>query len=62
MQMQFNSFTEVLAMGGHGAYVWAAYGITSIVLVGLVLTPIVRRRSFVRDQLGRIKRERAAVR
>jgi heme exporter protein D len=28
--------TEFLRMGGHGAYVWSAYGITLAVLVGNV--------------------------
>jgi heme exporter protein D len=28
--------TEFLQMGGHGAYVWSAYGITLAVLVGNV--------------------------
>lgn len=25
--------TEFLAMGGHGGYVWSAYGITMVVLI-----------------------------
>ena len=33
--MAFNSFGEFLAMGNHGFYVWLAYGLTFLVLVGL---------------------------
>jgi len=32
--MQFESLTEFFAMGGHGLYVWLAYGATALVLVG----------------------------
>ena len=31
--MQFESFTEFLAMGGHALYVWLAYGTTIIVIL-----------------------------
>ena len=33
MTMQFESFNEFLAMGGHGLYVWLAYGATLAVLL-----------------------------
>jgi heme exporter protein D len=29
--------SQFLAMGGYAAYVWPAYGITAVVLVGLVV-------------------------
>ena len=32
--MQFESLTEFFAMGGHGLYVWLAYGATALVLAG----------------------------
>lgn len=41
--------SEFLAMGGHGLYVWLAYGISFAVLVGLGLRPIVARRRFIAD-------------
>ena len=31
--MQFDSFAEFVAMGGHGLYVWLAYGATLAVLL-----------------------------
>jgi heme exporter protein D len=44
---QFHSITEFLAMGGHGAYVWSAYGIALVVLVGLVAQPLRRCRTIL---------------
>ena len=31
--MYFESFEALLTMGGHGLYVWSAYGIAIVVLV-----------------------------
>ncbi|MCC5851287.1 MAG: heme exporter protein CcmD [Alkalimonas sp.] len=33
--MQFDSFSDFLAMGGYGFYIWLAYGLTYGLLVGL---------------------------
>ena len=32
--MQFETFAAFLDMGGHGQFVWLAYGITIVVLAG----------------------------
>ena len=48
--------SEFLAMGGHGLYVWLAYGISFAVLAALGLRPIVARRRFISD--ARRDRER----
>ena len=34
MAVQFETFAEFIAMGGHGLYVWLAYGSTIVVLLG----------------------------
>ena len=39
--------SEFLAMGGHGLYVWLAYGISFVVLTALGLRPIIARRQFI---------------
>jgi heme exporter protein D len=39
---QFHSLGEFLAMGGHGPYVWSAYGVAALVLVWLVVAPLRR--------------------
>ena len=41
--------TEFLAMGGYAAYVWTAYGAAVVVLVGLTMATLARRRSSRRD-------------
>ena len=38
--LYFNSFAEIVQMGGHGAYVWSAYAISLMLLAGLVLYPL----------------------
>lgn len=40
--MQFDTLAALLDMGGHGAYVWSAYGISLLVLAANVILP--RRR------------------
>ncbi|OWJ66910.1 heme exporter protein CcmD [Inquilinus limosus] len=39
------SVTEFLAMGGYAPYVWTAYGAALVVLVGLTVATLARRRS-----------------
>lgn len=45
--IQFSSLADFLAMGTHGFYVWSAYGISAVVVVGNVLAPILRRRELI---------------
>ena len=42
--MQFDSFSDAIAMGGHGPYVWGAYAITLVVVMVILLRPIVATR------------------
>ena len=48
--MYFQNMSDLLTMNGHGAYVWAAYSIAFIVIIGLIMTPIRQRRDFFRQQ------------
>lgn len=50
MKFQFDSFSSFMAMNGHGLFVWAAYGITFAVLVYLLVSPLLQRRRFLREQ------------
>jgi len=34
------SLSEFLAMGGYAAYVWSAYGITALLLIGLLVATL----------------------
>ena len=40
--VQFESF---LAMGGHGAFIWSAYGVCAVVLVMLTVASLRRLRA-----------------
>ena len=59
--MQFDSITAFLHMGGHGAYVWAAYGVTFTVLLGGVLATR-RRLKVICQRIDRqIRREESST-
>ena len=48
---------EFLAMGGYGFYVWTSYGIALVVLVANIMIPLMQRKSFVRQQALKQKRQ-----
>ncbi len=50
--MNWASVEHVLAMGGYGAYVWSAYGVTALVLALEVFSLRARRRR-AREQIDR---------
>ena len=47
MSPQFHSVAEFLAMGGHGPYVWSAYGVALVVLVWQIVRPLRRHRAIL---------------
>lgn len=47
--IQFSNVADFLAMGTHGFYVWSAYGITAVIVVGNVVSPMLRRRALISD-------------
>jgi heme exporter protein D len=55
--VSFTSFSEFLAMGTHGFYVWSAYGISLLVLAINLLLPLRARRSYLLDEARRLRRE-----
>ncbi|GGK05395.1 heme exporter protein CcmD [Pseudomonas matsuisoli] len=55
--MSFASFSEFLAMGPHGVYVWSAYGICVAVLALNVALPLRARRRYWQEQARRLRRE-----
>jgi heme exporter protein D len=59
--MQFDSFSALIAMDGHGVFVWPAYAIAVIMLLALVIHPLLKKRRFFRDHAMRLKREQAAA-
>ncbi|WP_417582749.1 heme exporter protein CcmD [Nitrincola sp.] len=58
--MSFSSFSEFLAMGGHGLYVWLSYGLgVAVILMNLVL-PWLQRNRLLAEQKRRLRREENA--
>jgi heme exporter protein D len=57
--MQFDSFTELLHMGGHGAFVWSVYFITLVVVIGNVLIPLRQKKRFYLEQAARSRRDQS---
>ena len=51
---------EFFAMGGHGLYVWLAYGIAWTVLIAIGARPILSRRRFLAMHLANDERRGAA--
>ena len=55
--MSFASFSDFLAMGHHGLYVWSAYGICLLVLAVNVALPLKARRRYLQEEARRLRRE-----
>lgn len=56
--MAFETFTDFIAMGKHGPFVWSAYAISVIIIVANILAPILRKRALVNEIKRKIKREK----
>jgi len=54
--MYFDSFNALLTMDGHGAFVWSAYLITTLVIAAILVAPGRRRKKFLRQLAGELKR------
>lgn len=55
--MYFDSFSEFIAMGGHGLYVWIAYGLTAVIFIFNLITPIFKRKRLIVEQTRQLRRE-----
>ncbi|MBE7928600.1 heme exporter protein CcmD [Pseudomonas saudiphocaensis] len=55
--MNFSSFSEFIAMGNHGLYIWTAYGISLAVLLLNVALPMLARRRYLQEEARRLRRE-----
>lgn len=55
--MSFQSFSEFIAMGHHGPYVWSAYAISLVVLVINVVVPLLARKRYLQEEARRLRRE-----
>ena len=57
--MSFASFSEFLAMGTHGVFVWSAYGVSLAILALNVVLQILARRRYLQDEARRLRREKS---
>ncbi|MGS2724511.1 heme exporter protein CcmD [Porticoccus sp. GXU_MW_L64] len=55
----FDSFSDFLAMGRHGVYVWSAYGIALVILLATVIAPLQRRKALRKAILRQMRRDAA---
>ncbi len=55
---QFENFDALLAMGGHGPYVWGAYGLSLAIMAWLAIAPLRRQRALLADLRQRIQAQR----
>ena len=55
--MSFDNFSDFIAMGGHGFYVWLSYAIALVVIVVNVVGPIMQKKKVVADLKRRLRRE-----
>jgi len=42
--VQFDSFTDFIAMGGHALYVWLAYGATVLIMIGSTVALLLAKK------------------
>lgn len=54
--IHWNSFSDFLAMGGYGLYVWGSFGVTALIMV---LEPIFVARQR-KSTIARLKRQMRA--
>lgn len=58
--MNFENFSDFIAMGGHGLYVWMAYGAALIVFVANIVGPVLKRKDILKKHNQRLRREKLA--
>ncbi|MGB3619962.1 heme exporter protein CcmD [Ketobacter sp. MCCC 1A13808] len=59
--MEFDSFQAFMQMGKHGAFVWSAYGITLVVILGNLIAIRRRKKNVIETIQRKIKREQAGL-
>lgn len=57
--MSFDSFSEFLAMDGHGQYVWLSYAIALVLFVINLVSPLLRKKQLISELKRRLRREKS---
>jgi len=55
--MQFSSFTDFINMGGYAFYVWLSYGVSTALIIYLLLSSVSRHKAVLQQISLRQKRE-----
>lgn len=55
--MQFNSFSDFLAMGGYGFYVWLSFGISAALILALIFSSILSHKQVLKNIASQQLRE-----
>lgn len=58
--MAFHSLSDFFSMGGHGVYVWTAYGITLTLLL-LYIVGLMRQQTRIKHHIKRMAERDAAA-
>ena len=58
--MYFESLQALLHMDGHGPYVWAAYGVTLLAVLSILLLPLRRKSRLISELRGELRRAAGA--
>lgn len=57
--MYFESFADLIAMEGHGGYVWFCYGVAFAVITALFWQPIAKKKQFMKQRAAVLRRQQA---
>ncbi|ALS32232.1 heme exporter protein D [Pseudoalteromonas nigrifaciens] len=55
--MQFDSFSDFIAMGGYGFYVWLSFGTCALILLGILFSSLRETKHIMASVEQQIARE-----
>lgn len=55
--MQFDSFSDFIAMGGYGFYVWLSFGACALILLGILFSSLRDKKQILASIEQQIARE-----
>jgi len=55
--MQFESFSAFLNMGGYGFYVWLSFGISTVLILALIISSLMGHKQVIKNIAMRQQRE-----
>ena len=55
--MQFDSFNAFINMGGYGFYVWLSFGVSTALILALIVSSMMSHKQVIKDIAVRQQRE-----